>query len=101
VSGLLRRALATIKGWWSRASTAVLGLLRGAVRLVRTVAVRVVGHAATVLAAIRARHRERAPTPLDPHVSGDTRGGVERPWPSPSEGVPSKVTVPYGTRERG
>ena len=93
MSGLLRRALATIKGWWNRASTTALGLLRGVVR--------VVGHAATVLAAIRARHRERAPTPLDPQVSGDTRGGVERPWPSPSVGVPSKVTVPYGTRERG
>ena len=59
MTGLVRRALATIKGWWDRASTAVLGLLRGVVRVVRTVAVRVVGYATTVLAAIRERHRQR------------------------------------------
>ena len=59
MSGRIRRALATIKGWWNRASTAVLGLLRGVVRVVGTVAVRVVGYATTVLAAIRERHPER------------------------------------------
>ena len=59
MSGLLRRALATIKGWWSRASRAALGLLRGVVRVVQTVAARVVGYAAAVLGAIRERHRER------------------------------------------
>jgi len=48
-----------IKGCWSRASTAVLGLLTGVVRVVRRVAVWVVGNAATVLGAIRERHRER------------------------------------------
>ena len=64
MTGLVRRALATIKGWWDRAFTAVLGLLRGVVRVVRTVAVRVVGYATTVLAAIRERHRERMT--LDP-----------------------------------
>ena len=59
MTGLVRRVLATIKGWWSRASTTVLGLLSGAVRVVRTVAVRVAGHTAAVLAAIRERHRDR------------------------------------------
>ena len=48
-----------IKGCWSRASTAVLGLLTGVVRVVRRVAVWVAGNAATVLGAIRERHRER------------------------------------------
>jgi hypothetical protein len=59
VSGLVRRALATIRGWWHSASTAVIGLLRGAVRVVRTVAVRLVGYASAVLGAIRVRHRDR------------------------------------------
>ena len=64
MSGLVHRVLATVRGWWSRASTAVLAVVNGVVRVVRTVAVRVVGYATTVLAAIRARHRERMT--LDP-----------------------------------
>ena len=59
MTALLCRALATTKGWWSRASTTVLGLLRGVVRVVRTGTVRAIGYAAAVLAAVRARHRER------------------------------------------
>ena len=59
MTGLIRRVLAVIKGWWHRASTAVLGIVNGVVRVVRTIAVRVVGYAAAVLAAIRDRHRER------------------------------------------
>ena len=59
MTSLVRRALGVIQGWWHRVSTAVLGLLSGVVRVVRTVAVSVVGHAAAVLVAIRERHRER------------------------------------------
>jgi len=42
-------------------------------------------------------HEETATLPQFPEMPG----GVVRPWRSPSVGVPSKVTVPYGTRERG
>ena len=59
MTGLLRRAWVTVTGWWRSVSTAVLGLVRGVVRVLRTVAVRVVGYATAVLAAIRERHRER------------------------------------------
>jgi hypothetical protein len=59
VTGLLRRALAVVKGWWHRVSTAALTIVNGVVRVVRTIAVRVVGYAATVLAGIRDRHRDR------------------------------------------
>ena len=59
MTGLVRRVLATMKGWWNRAATAVLSVVNGVERIVRTVAFRVVGYAATVLAAIRNRHRER------------------------------------------
>jgi hypothetical protein len=59
VTGLIRQALATVKGWWHRVSTAVLGVVSGVVRVVRTVTVRLLGYATAVLGAIRARHRDR------------------------------------------
>jgi hypothetical protein len=59
VTGLIGRALATIRGWWRRVSTAVLSVVNGVVHVARTVTVRVVGYATAVLVAIRDRHRER------------------------------------------
>jgi hypothetical protein len=59
VTGLIGHALVTIRGWWRRVSTAVLSVVNGVVRIVRTVAVRAVGYAAAALAAIRERHRDR------------------------------------------
>ena len=53
MSGLVRRVLATVRGWWGKASTVVLTVVNGVVRVVRTVAVRVLGAAAAVLAGIR------------------------------------------------
>ena len=59
MTGLLRRAWVTVKGWWRSVSTAVLGLVRRRRARRAHRRRRVVGYATAVLVAIRERHRER------------------------------------------